>query len=155
MSGLMFRTSSTPPQSWTRVGSPVWTAQAAGAPRAHGPAPGALRWPEGWGLSLTLSGPTGYWGALYVVHSLCPAPAACPHSPTQGIVNKAFGINTDSLYHELSTAGSEVIGDVDEGADLLGKHMPPLAFVGVVRNESRVSVSHGLRPFHGFIEYIS
>lgn len=44
----------------------------------------------------------------------------CPHSPTQGIVNKAFGINTDSLYHELSTAGSEVIGDVDEGADLLG-----------------------------------
>ncbi|KAM9305834.1 C-Jun-amino-terminal kinase-interacting protein 3 [Gastrophryne carolinensis] len=42
-------------------------------------------------------------------------------SPTQGIVNKAFGINTDSLYHELSTAGSEVIGDVDEGADLLGK----------------------------------
>ncbi|KAM5198347.1 C-Jun-amino-terminal kinase-interacting protein 3 isoform 15-T15 [Hipposideros larvatus] len=44
------------------------------------------------------------------------------NSPTQGIVNKAFGINTDSLYHELSTAGSEVIGDVDEGADLLGKH---------------------------------
>ncbi|XP_078096952.1 C-Jun-amino-terminal kinase-interacting protein 3 isoform X4 [Mustelus asterias] len=43
------------------------------------------------------------------------------NSPTQGIVNKAFGINTDSLYHELSTAGSEVIGDVDEGADLLGK----------------------------------
>ncbi|KAM4631932.1 C-Jun-amino-terminal kinase-interacting protein 3 isoform 10-T10 [Discoglossus pictus] len=43
------------------------------------------------------------------------------NSPTQGIVNKAFGINTDSLYHELATAGSEVIGDVDEGADLLGK----------------------------------
>ncbi|KAG8506341.1 C-Jun-amino-terminal kinase-interacting protein 3, partial [Galemys pyrenaicus] len=41
-------------------------------------------------------------------------------SPTQGIVNKAFGINTDSLYHELSSAGSEAIGDVDEGADLLG-----------------------------------
>lgn len=40
-------------------------------------------------------------------------------------MNKAFGINTDSLYHELSTAGSEVIGDVDEGADLLGKHKPP------------------------------
>jgi hypothetical protein len=46
------------------------------------------------------------------------------NSPTQGIVNKAFGINTDSLYHELSTAGSEVIGDVDEGADLLGKYNP-------------------------------
>ncbi|XP_076998357.1 C-Jun-amino-terminal kinase-interacting protein 3 isoform X5 [Tamandua tetradactyla] len=42
------------------------------------------------------------------------------NSPTQGIVNKAFGINTDSLFHELSTAGSEAIGDVDEGADLLG-----------------------------------
>ncbi|XP_041133895.1 C-Jun-amino-terminal kinase-interacting protein 3-like isoform X2 [Polyodon spathula] len=41
-------------------------------------------------------------------------------SPTQGIVNQAFGINTDSLYHEIFTAGSEVIGDVDEGADLLG-----------------------------------
>uniref|UniRef100_A0A8C4R6U1 Mitogen-activated protein kinase 8 interacting protein 3 n=1 Tax=Eptatretus burgeri TaxID=7764 RepID=A0A8C4R6U1_EPTBU len=42
-------------------------------------------------------------------------------TPTQGIVNKAFGINTDSLYKELSTAGSEAIGDVDEGADLLGE----------------------------------
>lgn len=40
-------------------------------------------------------------------------------------MNKAFGINTDSLYHELSTAGSEVIGDVDEGADLLGKNNHP------------------------------
>lgn len=65
------------------------------------------------------------------------------NSPTQGIVNKAFGINTDSLYHELSTAGSEVIGDVDEGADLLGKVKPPpgpqgleLAFVGLVVMEA-------------------
>lgn len=62
----------------------------------------------------------------YLVHRCCPLtppfPAVYPRSPTQGIVNKAFGINTDSLYHELSTAGSEVIGDVDEGADLLGKH---------------------------------
>lgn len=40
-------------------------------------------------------------------------------------MNKAFGINTDSLYHELSTAGSEVIGDVDEGADLLGNTSVP------------------------------
>lgn len=63
-------------------------------------------------------------------------------------MNKAFGINTDSLYHELSTAGSEVIGDVDEGADLLGKLKLPLgprglglAFVGFVCNESKVSVS--------------
>lgn len=45
-------------------------------------------------------------------------------------MNKAFGINTDSLYHELSTAGSEVIGDVDEGADLLGKTLlEPFCFV--------------------------
>ncbi|XP_064415188.1 C-Jun-amino-terminal kinase-interacting protein 3 isoform X2 [Latimeria chalumnae] len=53
---------------------------------------------------------------------MCPDPRLdrSGNSPTQGIVNKAFGINTDSLYHELSTAGSEVIGDVDEGADLLG-----------------------------------
>lgn len=43
------------------------------------------------------------------------------NSPTQGIVNKAFGINTDSLYTELTEVGSEAIGDVDEGADLLGK----------------------------------
>ncbi|XP_075422369.1 C-Jun-amino-terminal kinase-interacting protein 3 isoform X5 [Ascaphus truei] len=52
---------------------------------------------------------------------MCPDPRLerTGNSPTQGIVNKAFGINTDSLYHELSTAGSEVIGDVDEGADLL------------------------------------
>ncbi|KAH0631861.1 hypothetical protein JD844_019744 [Phrynosoma platyrhinos] len=42
------------------------------------------------------------------------------NSPTQGIVNKAFGINTDSLYTELTEVGSEAIGDVDEGADLLG-----------------------------------
>ncbi|XP_077172791.1 C-Jun-amino-terminal kinase-interacting protein 3 isoform X29 [Paroedura picta] len=41
-------------------------------------------------------------------------------SPTQGIVNKAFGINTDSLYTELTEVGSEAIGEVDEGADIIG-----------------------------------
>lgn len=55
------------------------------------------------------------------------------NSPTQGIVNKAFGINTDSLYHELSTAGSEVIGDVDEGADLLGKNLLRTILFSVVQ----------------------
>ncbi|XP_077172762.1 C-Jun-amino-terminal kinase-interacting protein 3 isoform X4 [Paroedura picta] len=40
-------------------------------------------------------------------------------SPTQGIVNKAFGINTDSLYTELTEVGSEAIGEVDEGADII------------------------------------
>ncbi|TEA31800.1 hypothetical protein DBR06_SOUSAS8310025 [Sousa chinensis] len=56
-------------------------------------------------------------------------------SPTQGIVNKAFGINTDSLYHELSTAGSEVIGDVDEGADLLGTRNNSIPFVSGMGKE--------------------
>uniref|UniRef100_A0A3P8P2U3 C-Jun-amino-terminal kinase-interacting protein 3 n=1 Tax=Astatotilapia calliptera TaxID=8154 RepID=A0A3P8P2U3_ASTCA len=42
-----------------------------------------------------------------------------PHrnSPSQGIVNEAFGINTDSLYHEIKDAKSDIIGDVDAGAD--------------------------------------
>ena len=57
-------------------------------------------------------------------------------------MNKAFGINTDSLYHELSTAGSEVIGDVDEGADLLGNTAVRGPAVGaLVCDEGGVSVS--------------
>uniref|UniRef100_A0A672GAU6 C-Jun-amino-terminal kinase-interacting protein 3 n=1 Tax=Salarias fasciatus TaxID=181472 RepID=A0A672GAU6_SALFA len=44
-------------------------------------------------------------------------------SPSQGIVNEAFGINTDSLYHEIKDAKSDIIGDVDAGAELLGKRM--------------------------------
>ncbi|XP_051570241.1 C-Jun-amino-terminal kinase-interacting protein 3-like isoform X13 [Myxocyprinus asiaticus] len=42
------------------------------------------------------------------------------NSPFQGIVNEAFGINTDSLYHEIKDAKSDIIGDVDAGAELLG-----------------------------------
>uniref|UniRef100_A0A3Q0RGA5 C-Jun-amino-terminal kinase-interacting protein 3 n=1 Tax=Amphilophus citrinellus TaxID=61819 RepID=A0A3Q0RGA5_AMPCI len=42
------------------------------------------------------------------------------NSPSQGIVNAAFGINTDSLYHEIKDAKSDIIGDVDAGAELLG-----------------------------------
>ncbi|XP_041867950.1 sperm associated antigen 9a isoform X3 [Melanotaenia boesemani] len=43
-----------------------------------------------------------------------------PHStPTKGIENMAFDRNTDSLFEELSSAGTGLIGDVDEGADLL------------------------------------
>ncbi|CAN9505724.1 unnamed protein product [Ophioblennius macclurei] len=42
-------------------------------------------------------------------------------SPSQGIVNEAFGINTDSLYHEIKDAKSDIIGDVDAGAELLGE----------------------------------
>lgn len=44
-----------------------------------------------------------------------------PSTPTKGIKNKAFDRNTESLFEELSSAGSGLIGDVDEGADLLGK----------------------------------
>uniref|UniRef100_A0A3B5MM22 C-Jun-amino-terminal kinase-interacting protein 4 n=1 Tax=Xiphophorus couchianus TaxID=32473 RepID=A0A3B5MM22_9TELE len=41
-------------------------------------------------------------------------------TPTKGIENLAFDRNTDSLFEELSSAGTGLIGDVDEGADLLG-----------------------------------
>uniref|UniRef100_A0A673CQT0 C-Jun-amino-terminal kinase-interacting protein 4-like n=1 Tax=Sphaeramia orbicularis TaxID=375764 RepID=A0A673CQT0_9TELE len=44
------------------------------------------------------------------------------NTPTKGgIENLAFNRNTDSLFEELSSAGNDLIGDVDEGADLLGK----------------------------------
>ncbi|XP_035122370.3 C-Jun-amino-terminal kinase-interacting protein 3 isoform X13 [Callithrix jacchus] len=74
-------------------------------------------------------GSSDEWSDVQDIIDSTPELDMCPEtrldrtgsSPTQGIVNKAFGINTDSLYHELSTAGSEVIGDVDEGADLLGE----------------------------------
>uniref|UniRef100_A0A669CR87 C-Jun-amino-terminal kinase-interacting protein 4 n=1 Tax=Oreochromis niloticus TaxID=8128 RepID=A0A669CR87_ORENI len=43
-------------------------------------------------------------------------------TPTKGgVENLAFDRNTDSLFEELSSAGNDLIGDVDEGADLLGK----------------------------------
>ncbi|NWX41189.1 JIP4 protein, partial [Steatornis caripensis] len=51
---------------------------------------------------------SGYKGSRQVV------------TPTKGIENKAFDRNTESLFEELSSAGSGLIGDVDEGADLLG-----------------------------------
>ncbi|TNN57643.1 C-Jun-amino-terminal kinase-interacting protein 4 [Liparis tanakae] len=41
-------------------------------------------------------------------------------TPTKGIENMAFDRNTDSLFEELSSAGTGMIGDVDDGADLLG-----------------------------------
>uniref|UniRef100_A0AAY4EWW1 C-Jun-amino-terminal kinase-interacting protein 4 n=1 Tax=Denticeps clupeoides TaxID=299321 RepID=A0AAY4EWW1_9TELE len=39
---------------------------------------------------------------------------------TGDLVNLAFDRNTESLFEELSSAGTDLIGDVDEGADLLG-----------------------------------
>lgn len=50
------------------------------------------------------------WFYCFLLHS----------TPTKGIENKAFDRNTESLFEELSSAGSGLIGDVDEGADLLG-----------------------------------
>ncbi|KAF3846493.1 hypothetical protein F7725_003571 [Dissostichus mawsoni] len=41
-------------------------------------------------------------------------------TPTKGIENLAFDRNTESLFEELSSAGTGLIGDVDDGADLLG-----------------------------------
>ncbi|XP_075034219.1 C-Jun-amino-terminal kinase-interacting protein 4 isoform X2 [Mixophyes fleayi] len=41
-------------------------------------------------------------------------------TPSKGIENQAFDRNTESLFEELSSAGTDLIGDVDEGADLLG-----------------------------------
>ncbi|CAK6976431.1 C-Jun-amino-terminal kinase-interacting protein 4 [Scomber scombrus] len=37
-----------------------------------------------------------------------------------GIENLAFDRNTESLFEELSSAGNDLIADVDDGADLLG-----------------------------------
>ncbi|CAB1449052.1 unnamed protein product, partial [Pleuronectes platessa] len=37
-----------------------------------------------------------------------------------GIENLAFDRNTESLFEELSSAGNDLIADMDEGADLLG-----------------------------------
>lgn len=42
-------------------------------------------------------------------------------TPTQGgIENPAFDRNNDSLFDELASAGNDIIGDMDDGADLLG-----------------------------------
>ncbi|XP_068118734.1 C-Jun-amino-terminal kinase-interacting protein 4 isoform X2 [Hyperolius riggenbachi] len=49
-----------------------------------------------------------------------PKPYQVTSTPAKGIENKAFDRNTDSLFEELSSAGTDLIGDVDEGADLLG-----------------------------------
>lgn len=55
-------------------------------------------------------------------------------SPSQGIVNEAFGINTDSLYHEIKDAKSDIIGDVDAGAELLGMNRTFAAAIHMLKN---------------------
>lgn len=63
-------------------------------------------------------------------------------SPSQGIVNEAFGINTDSLYHEIKDAKSDIIGDVDAGAELLGmnRNLAGMYFAGFIGKYSYLSV---------------
>lgn len=53
----------------------------------------------------------------------------CSSTPTKGIENMAFDRNTDSLFEELSSAGTGLIGDVDEGADLLGEPLRQLLLI--------------------------
>lgn len=59
-------------------------------------------------------------------HTSSPSYLICPPStPTKGgIENLAFDRNTESLFEELSSAGNDLIADMDEGADLLGKKPP-------------------------------
>lgn len=58
-------------------------------------------------------------------------------------MNEAFGINTDSLYHEIKDAKSDIIGDVDAGAELLGMtrtliHQSKYFFLGALYSGSEV-----------------
>lgn len=59
-------------------------------------------------------------------------------------MNEAFGINTDSLYHEIKDAKSDIIGDVDAGAELLGK--PIRGALGVVYANELLEDSVGQSP---------
>lgn len=56
--------------------------------------------------------------------------------------NVVFDRNTDSLFEELSSAGTDLIGDVDEGADLLGNYSLsatlPAFFVGILLGRTYV-----------------
>lgn len=57
-----------------------------------------------------------------LLHISSPDFICLPSTPTKGgIENLAFDRNTESLFEELSSAGNDLIGDVDEGAELLGK----------------------------------
>lgn len=61
------------------------------------------------------------WSIIYLPLIVSPPLICLSSTPTKvGIENLAFDRNTDSLFEELSSAGNDLIGDVDEGADLLG-----------------------------------
>ncbi|XP_069037212.1 C-Jun-amino-terminal kinase-interacting protein 3 isoform X15 [Lepisosteus oculatus] len=74
-------------------------------------------------------GSSDEWSEFHDIFDSTPEPDMCMdpriygggNSPSQGIVNEAFGINTDSLYHEIKDTKSDIIGDVDAGAELLGE----------------------------------
>ena len=106
MSGQSSRRSLTPPQSWTCV----WTHESM---------------EEETGIDNTQTHPQTFTTQMNKQSTYCRITHSNIHqlflSPSQGIVNEAFGINTDSLYHEIKDAKSDIIGDVDAGAELLGK----------------------------------
>ena len=56
----------------------------------------------------------------------CPLMCPCSTPVKGGIENLAFDRNTESLFEELSSAGNDLIADMDEGADLLGKKLKSL-----------------------------
>ena len=51
----------------------------------------------------------------------CPVCAGLSENEDSSDVQDIIDRNTDSLFEELSSAGTGLIGDVDEGADLLGE----------------------------------
>lgn len=72
-------------------------------------------------------------------------------TPTKsGVENLAFDRNTDSLFEELSSAGNDLIGDVDEGADLLGKRLLIFSTVSTFTN-LLVAISYRLNCLFFFI----
>uniref|UniRef100_A0AAZ3Q390 C-Jun-amino-terminal kinase-interacting protein 3 n=1 Tax=Oncorhynchus tshawytscha TaxID=74940 RepID=A0AAZ3Q390_ONCTS len=66
-------------------------------------------------------GSSDEWSEFQEIIDSTPELDMCVDPVFMGIVNEAFGINTDSLYHEIKDAKSDIIGDVDAGAELLGK----------------------------------
>ena len=79
-SGLTFRTSSTPPQSWTWAGSLAWTARAAGACWAQSPCRG--RCPQGRCLQLLGRETPGVLTQHLPLLPLCPH--RVPHARSGG-----------------------------------------------------------------------
>ncbi|CAL8270546.1 unnamed protein product [Lota lota] len=88
-----------------------------GSERAERAGPGSI--PEGLAEKEDMSDMQDIIESTPELHMDLSGYKACS-TPTKGIENIAFDRNTESLFEELSSAGTDVIGDVDEGADLLG-----------------------------------